>query len=813
MSVFQVYDVLRRLEIVLELGTREVQTTVGLLAEQAAGALQVVDLSIQETRLARGLVSEISHSTPHPPSPGRFHSLPQVQNWAVVLAPRGASPDLDDLHSGELPDAVRDQLRAALEGHSDLLQASKAFRLPNVGSWTVALSRPIKVPNDGIAGLVVAYLDLEHFRRLYASLDLPPGSRVALLGREAQLLVKQPSDLSSTRGPRSIDPIYRTLLETSPGVAKLLRDPADGSEWIYAAQAVPGFPFAVGISTAKAALLAPWYVQAMHSAARTASLCFSVALLIWLLLRQLRRRERAEGQLRVQTASLDELFDSAPEAIAMIDLHGRIARINREFTSLFDYTAEQARGQTLEALIVPPDLQRESQRMTQAVSEGQRISTETQRQRRDGTRLSVSAMYAPIVTVTGPIASFAIYRDITERRFAEGERAKLEARLRQAEKLEAIGTMAGGIAHDFNGVLTAIVACGNLALTSMDDSGARRKYIETILSAADRGRGLIEQILTYSRSTRGTPIMVDVVDVVRETLKLARAALPENVELSQRLPTQSHMILADPTHLHQLVMNLCTNAAHSMEAGGTVEVTLDQLENRGDTMVSHGVLTAGRYVVLAVRDTGRGMPPSVLERIFEPFFTTGHPGGGTGLGLALVYAIVTDMGGAIDVHTIDGEGSTFALYLPASDAPVVEGTEQPITLPRGTGERVLLVEDEQGLMLLEEDMLAALNYEPAGFTRPAEAVAEFAADASRFDAVLLDQLMPEISGLELARRMRAIREHLPIILITGYRGPLLAQEARAAGINAILHKPLDFRGLALALYDALHARKADRPGT
>lgn len=717
MSVFQVYDVLRRLEIVLELGEREVRTTVSLLAEQAAGALQAVDLSLQETRVARDLVSETVHSKLEPPFPGRFHSLPQVQNWTVVLSPRKAILDPGGKRFSEIPDAVRDQLRAVSGGNSDLLQASKAFLLPS-GNWTVALSRPIKAQDGGIAGLVVAYLDLEYFQRLYARLDLPSGSQVALLGSEAELLVEHPSDRSHTRRSPSVEPIYRTLLATSPGFAKRAIDPADGSERIYAAQPIPGFPFAVGISIAKAALLAPWYVQAMHSAARTSSLCGSVALLMWLLLRQLRRREQVEAQLRVQTASLDELIESAPEAIAMLDLRGNVARINREFTRLFDYTSEQARGQALEALVVPPDLHPESQRMTQAARDGQHVSIETERQRRDGTRLSVSVLYAPIVAVTGPIASFAIYRDITERRFAESERAKLESRLRQAEKLEAIGTMAGGIAHDFNGILSAILASGNLALTSMDGSDARRKYIATILSAADRGRGLIEQILTYSRSTRGTPKLVDVVDVVRDTLTLARAALPEHVELRECLPAHSYMILADPTHLHQLVMNLCTNAAHSMEAAGTLEVTLDQLENRGDKFVSHGVLTAGRYAVLAVRDTGRGMPPTVLERIFEPFFTTGHPGGGTGLGLALVYAIVTDMGGAIDVQTVEGQGSTFKLYLPASDAPVVEGADQSITLPRGAGERVLLVEDEQGLMLLEEEMLAALNYEPAGFTRP-----------------------------------------------------------------------------------------------
>ncbi|MCC7547403.1 MAG: PAS domain S-box protein [Burkholderiales bacterium] len=807
MSAFQVYDVLRRLEIVLESGEREAGTAVRLLAEQAAGAFALVDLALQEVRTARALPRTSPDAKPYPHLPERFNHLPQIRDLVLVSASLGAGRESAAAGMGDMPDVVREQLRSLAHDRSDALHASTAFFLQSEGSRTVALSRYLPAANGAAEALVVAYLDLEYFRRFYASLDLPPGSRVSLLGRDAQPLVEHPVAAARDRGSFPGSPIYQQLLASSPGLGRLLTDPTDGSESVYAAQPVPGFPFAVGLSTPKSTLLAPWYVQAMHSAARTASLCISVALLMWLLLRQLSRREQTEAQLRVQTASLDELIESAPEAIAMLDLRGRIARVNREFTRLFGYTAEQALGHALESLIVPADLQQESLRMARAVHEGQHVSTETQRQRSDGTRLTVSALSAPIVAVTGPIASYAIYRDITERRFAEGERAKLESRLREAEKLEAIGTMAGGIAHDFNGILSAILAYGNLALASANDGEVRGRHIAGILAAADRGRGLIEQILTYSRSTRGTPRLVDVVDVVRGTLQLVRAALPADIALHPHLPLQPSMIVADPTHVHQLVTNLCTNAAHSMHGGGTLEVTLEQLESVDDKVVSHGVLPEGRYVALAVRDTGQGIAPAVLEHIFEPFFTTGHPGGGTGLGLALVYAIMTEIGGAIDVQTAQGAGSTFTLYLPVADAPVLEHADQPATLPRGAGERVLLVEDEPGLMLLEEEMLAALNYEPAGFTRPTDALSEFTADPSRFDAILLDQLLPELTGLELARRMRASREDLPIILITGYRGPLLAQEARAAGVAEILHKPLDFRRLALALERALRARK------
>jgi len=236
-----------------------------------------------------------------------------------------------------------------------------------------------------------------------------------------------------------------------------------------------------------------------------------------------------------------------------------------------------------------------------------------------------------------------------------------------------------------------------------------------------------------------------------------------------------------------------------MRSGGTLGVTLDTVDTAADREVSHGLLPAGRYVRLGVQDNGCGMEPAVVERIFEPFFTTRDVGSGTGLGLALVQGIVTELGGAIDVRSEPGKGSTFDIYLPRSDAPVLEKADAQVALPRGAGERILLVEDEKAIMLLAEEMLAALGYEPAGFTRPADALAELRADPARFDAVVIDHLMPGMTGTELARHLREARRDIPIVLVSGYTGPLLTQEALSAGIDHILTKPLDLRQLADAM--------------
>jgi CheY-like chemotaxis protein len=310
---------------------------------------------------------------------------------------------------------------------------------------------------------------------------------------------------------------------------------------------------------------------------------------------------------------------------------------------------------------------------------------------------------------------------------------------------------------------------------------------------------LVDQILTYSRSTRGKRGVVGVCAVVEETLELVRASLPADIDLRSRLAAAKATVIGDPTQIHQLVMNLCTNAIHAMRSGGALSLILDAVDTSADRELSHGLLPAGRYVRLAVQDTGCGMEPEVTERIFEPFFTTREAGSGTGLGLALVQSIVTELGGAIDVTSKRGAGSTFVLFLPRSDAPAMERIAAEHPLPRGRGDRVLLVEDEKALMLLAEEMLAALGYEPAGFTRSSEALAEFRLEPERFDAVVIDHLMPGMTGTEMAKQLRESRSDIPILLVSGYTGPLLAQEAESAGIDQILTKPLDFRQLADAM--------------
>ena len=396
--------------------------------------------------------------------------------------------------------------------------------------------------------------------------------------------------------------------------------------------------------------------------------------------------------------------------------------------------------------------------------------------------------------------------DISDRKNAEAERERLEGRLRQAQKLEAIGTLAGGIAHDFNNILAAILGYGELAQKDAGAGSALRRHIDAAMSAAMRAKSLVERILAFSRSGMGEHVAVHVRSVVGEALDGVATTMPPGVRLQRRLDCGDAAVLGDPTQVHQVVMNLCANALQAMQQAAnderTLTVTLDCVDE-GTPVCATCELPPGRYVRLVVRDTGCGIAPDVLERIFDPFFTTREIGVGTGLGLSLVHGIVTDLGGGIDVDSRVGDGSTFTVYLPWQEStsaavPLVEAA-----LKSGHGQAILLVDDEDALVRLGEEMIAELGYEPVGFTSSKAALQGVRAEPQRFSAVLSDEAMPEMTGSELALEIRKVRADLPIVLMSGYVTPALAERAHRAGVVEVLSKPLASRDIARSLANAL----------
>jgi CheY-like chemotaxis protein len=323
-----------------------------------------------------------------------------------------------------------------------------------------------------------------------------------------------------------------------------------------------------------------------------------------------------------------------------------------------------------------------------------------------------------------------------------------------------------------------------------------RRYVENIMHAGARGKSLIERILAFSRSGMGDRTPINVQAVIEEVLELLVSSLAPGVRLEKWLEAGSAAVIGDATQLHQVTMNLCTNALQAMENGGVLQVALERAEVAHRCRLSHGDLALGAYVRLRISDTGSGIPLHVFDRMFDPFFTTKSVAGGTGLGLAVVHGIVTDLGGAIDVCTVVGRGTTFAIWLPIGGETTDASAEIASEVPRGRGQAVMIVDDERLLVKLVQEILAQLGYEPIGFSSSTAALAAFRAAPQRFDIVLTDDMMPELIGTDLAREIRLLRPDIPIVLASGSSGAPLNERARAVAIHEVLRKPLQRKDIA-----------------
>jgi signal transduction histidine kinase len=399
-------------------------------------------------------------------------------------------------------------------------------------------------------------------------------------------------------------------------------------------------------------------------------------------------------------------------------------------------------------------------------------------------------------------ANRALIEDIAERERAALERVKLEEQLRQAQKMEAIGTLAGGIAHDFNNILAGIIGFADLGLQESTDPLATDQHFREILKAGQRARDLVRQILAFSRHREQDRKPLHLDDSVDEALRLVRASLPACIEIASTFEEQTPYVLADSTQIHQIVTNLVTNASHAIGAkSGTISVQLSVFLVDEDFARTHPDLRPGRYVRLSISDSGHGIPSDTLGRIFEPFFTTKPTGEGTGLGLSVVHGLMKSFDGAITVYSEPGEGTTFNLYFPALEFGAT-GTEVEECLePRGRGERVLFIDDEPVLAMLGERFLTRLGYTPVIQTDPRAALVRF--QDQPFDLVVTDLTMPQLSGIELARHLWALRPETKVILTTGYSATLDPKRAHDLGFRELLLKPYTVNGLGEALQKAL----------
>ena len=396
----------------------------------------------------------------------------------------------------------------------------------------------------------------------------------------------------------------------------------------------------------------------------------------------------------------------------------------------------------------------------------------------------------------------------------EREKELLEDRIGRMQRLEAVGTLAGGIAHDFNNILTYMFAYADIVQRQLPADSPASPHVDQLVAAIERASDLVGQILGFSRQLQADPQPLDLGPLVKEAVKLVNASLPQGTLLQSEVPNRAFTVVANPSQMHQVVLNLVTNARQSVEAcGGRVTVALDdEVIEPGDARIGPS-LAAGSYRVLRVTDTGCGMDSRTLERIFEPFFTTKPVGKGTGMGLALVHGIVTSCGGSILVESALGKGSTFRVFLPRSEARPHEDAERTADAP-GVGRRILFVDDERHVCEASRLLLESLGYSVSTLMSGADAVTELRAHASEYDAVLTDLRMPEVGGLEVAEAARAVRPELPVILATAYADGVTPDQAHEAGVAEMLFKPFRRSDLARVLHELIRVQgsPAGEPG-
>ncbi|HME42250.1 MAG TPA: PAS domain S-box protein [Syntrophorhabdales bacterium] len=547
--------------------------------------------------------------------------------------------------------------------------------------------------------------------------------------------------------------------------------------------------------------------------------------------RDITERKRAERALRDSEARYHSLVEFSPDAI-LVHAEGKYVYANPAGMRLFGArSSEEVIGSDVLESIHPDHRESMAHRIEEACAGAVTSLAEIRFLRLDGSTVDTEVTCRQ-VEFGGRPAIQIVARDITARKRVEealkkahdelelrvqertaelsqayekleaemAERTKIEEKLLQAQKMEAIGTLAGGIAHDFNNILAGMIGFSELAVDEIPANSKARRHLKKVLEAGLRARKLVKQILAFSRKSGVEQKQLSLAPLVHETHALLRASLPATIQMPLAITTSDDDVLADPTQIQQVLMNLATNAAYAMrDEGGQLTIGVSSVTFSPGDPLPDPDMEAGAYVKLTVKDTGTGMTEEVRQRIFDPFFTTKEREKGTGMGLAVVYGIVKSHGGAITVQSEAGQGSTFEVFLPQAQKAEVNGEEETTSaLPTGT-ERILFVDDEEMLVEMGQTMLQNLDYHVVVAQHPTEAWNLFLEDPSRFDLVITDQTMPDMTGVTLARKMLRVRKEMPIILCTGCSEAVSPETAKDVGIRQLLMKPLVKQELAQAI--------------
>ena len=511
-------------------------------------------------------------------------------------------------------------------------------------------------------------------------------------------------------------------------------------------------------------------------------------------IRDITERKKTEEELhRIATA-----IEQAEETVLITDKDGTIQYVNPAFEKITGYKKDEVMGKKPSILKSGSHSNEFYSSMWETLEKGKVWKGRFINRKKDGNLYNEEATISPIMDNTGTITNYVgVKKDITKE-------LKLEKQLNHIQKMQAIGTLAGGIAHDFNNILVAVLGYIQISRYDIGDTKTIQKNLDHMHRACERAINLVKQLLTFSRNTEGEKKPLYIGNIIKETLKFLRPLIPATIKIKENIKENSHMVIADPIHIHQIIMNLCNNAAYAMrEKHGILEIILEKTIFTSEDSLLSKEMKSGTYIKLSISDTGHGMNQAIKERIFEPYFTTKKIGEGCGIGLSVVHGIVTSYGGVITVESKEGKGSTFHIFLPAIEYNVIPENIKPLTLPKGN-ERILFVDDEEDMVLeIAEKILVKLGYKVVTKTSSMEALEFFRKEPDKFDLIITDEIMPEMKGSELAKELLKIRPDIPVILTSGFIEYIDREKVRAIGIREFIIKPFDINNFAAIIRKVL----------
>ncbi len=522
------------------------------------------------------------------------------------------------------------------------------------------------------------------------------------------------------------------------------------------------------------------------------------------------KHQQAQKALIESEQRYRQLFEKAGEAVFIMQAQepdtGRIIQANQAAAKMHGYTVDELIGMSIQALDTPEAAEGFPER-NRRMQAGDWIHEEISHLKKDGTPF-ITEVSVGVIDIGDQKFLLAFYRDITDRKRMEDENAALETQIRQANKMEAIGTLASGIAHDFNNILSAASGYTELSIPLVPPDSILSKNLHKIQQANKRAAELVRHILTLSREKESAAQVLQPKLIIKEAVKLLRASLPATIEIKQKIESDAY-IMGDAAQVHQIIMNLCVNAGHAMEAsGGLLSISLTD-ENLNTNFTRHYVhLCPGRYVALRVSDTGHGIPREIVDKVFDPYFTTKPQGKGTGLGLAVVNGIVNNYRGAITLESEVGRGTKFTLFFPAVAADQAAKVESGMPIPRGT-ERILFVDDEPALVEIGQQLLQLLGYQVTTKTGSPQALELLMQNPEGFDLLITDYTMPVMTGTQLAKSALETNPGLPVILVSGLETVNIEAEAKTAGVKGFISKPLVIKEIAVLIRELLDGKQSE----